>query len=123
MPLHSCRSKKATSGTGLYHPPYFDAESLLLFIAALHVLGYLVYQLPVDSPVFAFHLTICKESWPYRCMPLHGVKLISLCLDNTHFCPLSHISSWEVVPLSSLSDTAKSPSSVNSISYISDSIK
>lgn len=57
MPLHSCRSKKATSGTGLYHPPYFDAESLLLFIAALHVLGYLVYQLPVDSPVFAFHLT------------------------------------------------------------------
>lgn len=110
MPFHSWRSKKGTSGIGLYYPSYFDAESLFLFIAALHVLGYLVYQLSVDSPVFAFHLStgVLTLQMYATCFlnSFQGVKLISLCLDNTHFYSLSHIPSWEVIPLSSLSDTA-----------------
>lgn len=97
MSLLSGRSEKTTSGIGLYHPPYFDAESLFLFTAALHILGYLVYQLPVDSPVFAFHLTtgVLALQMYASCFlsSLQEVQLISLCLDNRHFYPLSHIPS------------------------------
>lgn len=82
MPLHSCGSKKTTSGIGLYLPPCFSADSLFSFATILHVPGYLVYQLGLSCLYLPSHhrsaditdVCHCLSKW----FPGSGVHILML---------------------------------------------